>query len=96
MQRNQGFSRAQKFVDSEVLRLSAPYIPLRTGMLIKSGTLGTQIGSGLVRYIAIYSRKQYHENKGTGKRGRLWFERMKVDHKQGILRGAAKITGGKT
>lgn len=31
---------------------------------------------------------------GAPKRGAFWFERMKADHKIGILRGVAKITGG--
>lgn len=34
----------------------------------------------------------YH---GGGKRGKMWFERMKIDHKDAILRGAAKLAGGK-
>ncbi len=94
--RNNNFSRAQKFVDSEVLRLSDPYVPMRTGMLRKSGTLGTIIGSGIVKYITPYARRQYYENKGgKGKRGRLWFERMKAACKRIILQGAAKLTGGK-
>ena len=40
--------RVQQFVDSEVLRLTAPYIPFKTGMLIKSGTLGTVVGLSLI------------------------------------------------
>ncbi|MEI3029622.1 MAG: hypothetical protein V8T91_04535 [Ruminococcus sp.] len=32
--------KAQKFVDSEVLRKSDPYVPLKTGMLRDSGVLG--------------------------------------------------------
>ena len=41
-----GFERAQEFVDSECIRLMNPETPRRTGMLIKSATLGTVIGSG--------------------------------------------------
>ena len=41
------FSSAQKFVDSEVLRLDAPYMPIDTGMLIRSGELGTVVGGEL-------------------------------------------------
>lgn len=33
----------------------------------------------------------YH---GAPKRGKLWFERMKADHKEEILTGARKIAGG--
>ena len=92
--RNNNFTRSQKFIDSEVLRLSAPYIPLRTGTLIRSGTLSTIIGSGTVKWATPYARKQYYENKGKGKRGRLWFERMKAACKRMILQGVAKLTGG--
>jgi hypothetical protein len=53
-------SKAQEFVDSEVLRLCEPYTPFLTGMLIKSGDLGTEIGSGEVAWIAPYARYQYY------------------------------------
>ena len=39
-QRNENFTRKQKFVDSEVLRLCSPRVPFQTGMLEKSGKLG--------------------------------------------------------
>ena len=81
------FSSAQKFVDSEVLRLDAPYMPIDTGMLIRSGELGTVVGSG---QDATAPSRIYDPRRG-GK----WFERMKADHKTAILRGAAKIAGGK-
>lgn len=54
------YDRAQMYVDSEVLRLSAPYIPFQTGMLKKSGILGTEIGSGTVEWIAPYARYLYY------------------------------------
>lgn len=97
--RNQQYSRAQKFVDNEVLRLSAPYVPLRTSMLLKSGQLGTDIGSGEVRYIAPYAQKQYYSPRKPGSstgalRGPQWFERMKADHGKEIIAGAKKIAGG--
>jgi len=87
------YSAAQKFVDSEVLRLCEPYTPLLTGMLIKSGTLGTEIGSGTVQWIAPYSKYQYYLERKTPSttgplRGSQWFARMKEVHKEEILRGA--------
>lgn len=97
------FDKKQKYVDSEILRLSDPYVPMQTGMLKKSGISGTVIGSGKVEYIAPYGRKQYYTNAGRGKegmnnsgstkglRGKFWFERMKADHKKEILRGLKKI-----
>lgn len=95
------YSEAQKFVDSEVLRLCEPYTPLLTGMLIKSGTLGTEIGSGTVQWIAPYARYQYYLKRKTKSetgplRGSMWFERMKQTHKSKILRGARRIAKGES
>lgn len=92
------YSRAQKFVDTEVLRLSEPYIPLLTGTLIKTGILGTEIGSGTVSWIAPYSNDQYYMRKKPGSRtgplrGPMWFERMKANSGKSIIAGARKIAG---
>lgn len=93
--RNENFSRAQKFVDSEVLRYCSAMVPFRTGMLDKSGKLGTVIGSGNVQYIAPYAAKQYYDTATTrsydSHRGGKWFERMKVAYKSDILKGARKL-----
>lgn len=89
-----GLSKAQCFVDSEVLRLSDPLAPRRTGALIKSGILGTVIGSGDVSYNAPHARPQYYKNTGHGLRGPRWFERMKAANKDKILEGAEKIARG--
>lgn len=86
----------QRYIDSEVIRYCDPYVPFLTGALKNSARLHTVIGSGLVVYATPYARRQYYTNKGNGKRGRLWFERMKNDHKGAILRGAMKIAGGNT
>lgn len=83
---SQGFGKAQEFVDSEVVRRMAPLTPRRTGVLIKSATLGTVIGSGEVNQIAPYARRQYYEHKEKS----YWFERMKNRHKDSILKGAAQ------
>ena len=87
-QKSQNFTRAQKFVDSEVLRYCSAMVPFQTGMLDKSGKLGTVIGSGNVQYIAPYARTQYYD---TANRGAKWFERMKVAYKKDILSGAKKL-----
>lgn len=97
-QRTERFSQAQRYVDSEVLQLDAPYMPIKTGMLIQSGTLGTVVGSGEVNYIAPYAAKQYQTASSRSydaQRGGQWFERMKIDHKDEILRGAKTKAGGK-
>lgn len=81
------FSRKQSFVDSECVRRMNPETPRRTGILVKSATLGTVIGSGEINQITPYARRQYYEHKTKSK----WFERMKNQHKDSILKGAEKI-----
>lgn len=84
--KEKAFSNAQEFVDSECIRRMNPETPRRTGVLIKSATLGTVIGSGEINQIAPYARRQYYEHKEKS----YWFERMKNRHKDSILKGAAK------
>lgn len=93
--KSEDFSKAQEFVDSECLRYMNPLTPRLSGAMIKSGTLGTTIGSGQIDYVSPYARRQYYENNGQGERGRLWFERMKAQHKDDIQRGAENFATGK-
>lgn len=92
------FSQAQKFIDSEVLRFCSARVPFQTGMLQKSGLLGTAIGSGEVCYVAPYASPQYYKTATTrsydANRGALWFERGKAVEKTRILKGARKLAGG--
>ncbi len=92
---NEQFSRKQKFVDSEVLRRCSPRVPFDTGMLEKSGKLGTVIGSGEVDYAAPYAAAQYYNTSESRSydlnRGSQWFERMKASEKEEILDGAEKV-----
>jgi len=61
------FSEAQKFVDQSVLEICDDfYIPFRTGMLKESGILGTEVGSGLVQWIAPYARVRYYRARKEG------------------------------
>lgn len=87
---NGTLSKKQKIIDSEVLRLCAPMVPFRTGALERSGTLGTVIGSGEVKYIAPYARRQYYgtaqSRRYDSRRSSRWFERMKTANKDQILR----------
>lgn len=89
----------QKFVDNAVLHYCDPYTPKDSGDLIKSGERGTVLGSGKVTYNTPYAREQYYNTADTRsydpQRGGQWFERMKADHKEDILHGAAKKAGGK-
>lgn len=54
------YNQAQSFVDSEVLRLCDPLTPMRSKAVILSGTLATDVGSGLVQYNAPYARYHYY------------------------------------
>lgn len=54
------YNQAQMFVDSEVLRLCDPLTPMRSKALILSGTLATDVGSGMVQYNVPYARYQYY------------------------------------
>lgn len=81
------FEKKQAFIDQECIRRMAPETPRRSGVLIKSATLGTVIGSGEINQIAPYGRRQYYEHKSKS----YWFERMKNRHKDSILKGVEKI-----
>ena len=84
------FSKAQEFVDSECIRYMNPLAPRLTGTMIKSATLGTVMGSGEIEYLVPYARRQYYEHKEKSR----WFEAMKTQRKEIILKGAEKIAGG--
>jgi len=88
----QPMGRVQKHIDSEVLRLMEPYTPMLSGTLKDSPTLQTKLGSGLIHQRQPYARRQYYENAGKGLRGKLWFERMKADHKKDIRESALEIS----
>lgn len=94
------FKQAQMFLDSEVLKDSAPYVPMRSGNLMRSGQSGTTIGSGEVKYNAPYARKMYY-----GKHFRFskdkhpqacaqWFEKSKATKKKNWIAGVNKIVKG--
>lgn len=63
----------QVFVDNEVLRLNAKYIPHQTGFLNQSGILGTIPGSGKVVYNAPYARYMYYGKVMRDDNGRAFY-----------------------
>lgn len=91
--------RLQKFIDSEYIRSVQPYVPLRTGILAASPTLGTVIGSGTVRFIAPYARKQFYDGRIAGVsqtgalRGKLWHDRWKADNLTTFLEAIEQMRG---
>lgn len=95
--KREGFTRAQEIIDSECLRYMDRLTPKRSGMMIKSATLGTVIGSGELIYLAPYARRQYYNNQGGSPlqpdaKG-YWFETMKASYHDAILRAAGGAFG---
>ena len=58
--RQADIDKAQKFIDSECIRQMQPYIPRLNGVLSRSATLSTRIGSGVIEYNVPYARYQYY------------------------------------
>ncbi len=52
--------KVQRFIDNECIRRMDPYTPRITGALIKTATLGTDIGSGLIEQTSPYARYLYY------------------------------------
>lgn len=77
-------SRAQKVLDSMVLKDSNYYCPQDTSALQKSGITNTVIGSGLVRWKTSYAREQYyganinHSHSRNPNATFKWFETAKA------------------
>ncbi len=72
-QRTGQFHECQKYIDSEVLRYDAKYIPFQTGALNISGTTGTVIGSGEVVYQSPYARYLYYGKVMRDAQGRAFY-----------------------
>lgn len=91
-------SPAQKFVDSEFIRLTDPYVPFRTGATKDSAINNTVIGSGLITYATPYVRHIWKHPEwnfnGAPMRGAYWSQRSWADHGEEIIRGAAILAGG--
>lgn len=89
--------KVQQFIDTECLKLCAPKVPKDSNTLIESGNIHTKIGSGQLEYRAPYARRWYYMPANfneTPERGNYWFERMKQQYGESILRGAQKIANG--
>lgn len=85
--------RVQKYIDSECLRLCAPKVPMDNNNLIRSGEINTKIGSGEIIYSTPYARRWYYmpaNFQEAPERGNYWFERMKQEHREDILKGAQR------
>lgn len=98
LQRVGPMSDAQKFIDTEFIRLTDPYVPFRTGATKDSALTNTVAGTGLVTYATPYVRRiwshpEYNFN-GAPQRGAYWAQRSWQENGDDIVRGAAHIAGG--
>lgn len=97
---HKNYIKAQKFLDSEVLRCSAPYVPMRTGALMRSGNLGTTLGSGKVVYNAPYAKRQYYGLGFSFSKDKhpqacaQWFEKAKAVFLDDWIKGVQRIIRG--
>ena len=92
------YDRGQKMLDQEILRLTEPYVPFDTGMLAHSPLLASHIGAGLLVWNTPYAADQYYNPALTRpydpRRGGQWFERMKADNLNHLVRFAEGAVRG--
>lgn len=104
------YSRAQKFLDTQVITDCDPYVPFLNGDLRMSAIRGTDIGSGEVVYDSPYARYQYYGKVMVGPPPKeltdiplqqhhpgtcaFWFEAAKGVNKRQWIEGVRKIAGG--
>ena len=98
----------QRFLTSEVKRLSDPYTPMDTGVL-KSNV---SIGVNTITYKSPYAKYQYYgkvmagnpkvatdkelKYQGAPMRGKLWEKRMIGDKGKELTQSVAEFVGGKS
>ena len=107
--RGLGNGEAQKYIASEVVRLSDPYVPMQQGMLKNQRTIASD-GSQIV-YTQPYAHYQYYGQvmggrapksytgdsltyNGAPMRGARWTERMLADKRSEIEKNVEKYIGG--
>lgn len=99
-QRTAQFQQAQAMLDSEVMRVLEPYMPLDTGMMIKSMLTSSHPGSGEIHVNTPYAAKVNYVTGVMGRngpnRGRLFFDRMKADKLAYLKAFVAKALGAKS
>ncbi len=94
------YTQAQKFLDNEVLKDCSPYVPMRTGDLMRSGIAGTKLGSGKVNYVMPYAKRMYYGLKFRFSKDKhplacaQWFEKGKALYLKQWIDGVNKIVKG--
>lgn len=85
--------KAQNAIDKKCIELMEEYTPEAKPKYPNHGKMKRahrQETPGVIINTEPKARREYYTNKGGsgGKRGKLWFERMKLDHKGEILKAA--------
>lgn len=103
--RRKKLAEAQNYVDKTCIEKMTPYVPVSLDKFNNSGKLRDSVkiqSPGVIIYTAPFAKGDYYAVKnhkpphgGNPNGERLWFEVMKTRHGEEILRGAAKIAGGK-
>ena len=92
--------KVQLAIDNAVVRYCLPYSPWRTGTLAQSPYAASHLGQGEVVYDTPYATRMYYNPQYNFRKdvnpmaGAYWFERMKADHAQDILREAIAVAAG--
>ena len=100
------YGKVQMAVDEDVIKYDLDYCPWLTGELANS-PYQYKVGEGEITYSAYgtdgynYAQYQYYlitlpENYSNqnGLRGNMWFDRMKADHIEDIIRHAQRVLDG--
>ena len=89
------FEQMQDYVDKSCIMYMRDYVPVADKKFKNAGKMRASHKvekPGVIINTEPRARREYYTNKGGsgGKRGKLWFECMKADHKNDILKGAKK------
>ena len=93
------YKLAQQYLDNEVLKDCTPYVPMKTGNLVRSGMDATVLGSGLVMWNAPYASRCYYNKMNFQKTKHplacsFWFEVAKGVNKEKWINGVEKVVKG--
>lgn len=94
--RQQGMiANAQNIIDKKCIEYLEYYTPIAPEKYQNHGKMSKSHKvekAGIIINTEPKARREYYTNKGFSapKRGKLWFERMKADHKEDILKAVKK------
>lgn len=93
MKSDKMFSKAQNAIDNKCIEIMEDYTPVAMDKYRNHGKMSRshkQERPGIIINTEPKARREYYTNKGFsgGKRGKFWFERMKLDRRGEILNAA--------